>query len=207
MLLPAVSLNVPEVITLGYMLQAAAGESAVGLFIGFSVSLIFVGVQIAGMQVGQQMGTGIANVFNPMVQAQISLVSQFYFLFALLIYLGIGGHHMLFRALVTSFKTLPSGWPILSDASLSMVINLFGRLFMVAFAVSAPVVMVLFMTTVVLGFIARTVPQMNVLIIGFPVRVGVALVAMILSLPTVGAFLARTFMGMLHGIDFFVGGF
>ena len=127
---------VPREPTLGYVLQSAAGESAVGLLVGYAASLIFVGVQLAGMQIGQQMGTAIANIFNPLIGQQISLVGQFYFLLAIFIYLGIGGHHLLLGALAKSFTTLPAGWMALSGRTLDMLISLFGHLFAVAFAVA-----------------------------------------------------------------------
>lgn len=191
-LLPAASPVVPSSLTLGFILKSAAGETAVGLLMGYATSLIFVGVQLAGMQIGQQMGTGIANIFNPMFQSQVSLISQVYFFFAIFIYLGIGGHHMLLSALVESFSSLPAGWSALSGRSLDIVITLFGHLFAVAFAVSAPIVLALFLTTVAMGFVARTVPQMNILVIGFPVRIVVGLTVMIFTLPAIGRFLALT---------------
>ncbi len=200
-LLPAVSPSVPSEMSVGYVLRTAAGETAVGLLIGYAASLVFVGVQLGGMQIGQQMGTGIANVFNPLIETQVSLVSEFYFLFAIFIYLGIGGHHILLKALVGSFHTLPLGWLAISGRTLDMVITLFGQLFVIAFAVSAPVILSLFLTTVAMGFVARTVPQMNILIVGFPVRVGVALVVMIFTLPAIGKFLAGTIGILLNGLQ------
>ena len=200
-LLPAAAPPIPKEISVGYVLQSAAGESAVGLLIGYAASLVFVGVQLAGMQIGQQMGTGIANVFNPLIETQISLISHFYFLFAIFIYLGIGGHHILLEALVGSFHTLPVGWMAISGRTLDMVITLFGQLFAIAFAVSAPVILALFLTTVAMGFVARTVPQMNILIVGFPVRVAVALVVMIFTLPAIGRFLAETIGVLMKGLQ------
>lgn len=197
-LVPVASPEMPAEFSLGYIIEAAAGETAVGLLVGYAASLIFVGVQLAGMQIGQQMGTGIASIFNPLIESQISLVGQFYFFFAIFVYLGINGHHLLLTALVGSFKTLPVGWMALSGRTLEMLIRLFGHLFAVAFAVSAPIVLALFLTTVALGFVARTVPQMNILIVGFPVRVVVGLAGMIYTLPAIGGFLGRT-IGFLMG--------
>lgn len=199
-LVPVVAPEVPSEVSFAWVLKSSAGESAVGLFIGYAASLVFVGVQIAGMQIGQQMGTGIASIYNPLIEGQISLVGQFYFLFAVFIYLGIGGHHMLVTALVKSFETLPAGWMALSGRTLGALITLFGHLFAVAFAVSAPIVLALFLTTVAMGFIARTVPQMNILIVGFPVRLIVGLTVMTFTLPSIGAFLARTIGALMAGL-------
>jgi len=199
-LAPAVAPDVATDFSIAWVLQTAAGESAVGLLIGYAAGLVFVGAQLAGMQIGQQMGTGIANIFNPLIEDQISLVGQFYFFFAIFIYLGMGGHHMLLAALVKSFETLPAGWLALSGKTLDMLITLFGHLFAIAFAVSAPIVLALFLTTVAMGFVARTVPQMNILIVGFPVRVIVGLTVMTFTLPSIGAFLSRTIGTLMEAV-------
>lgn len=205
-LLPVVNPAVPAELTLGYFLQAAAAESVVGLLIGYCANLIFIAVQLGGMQIGQQMGTEIGSVFNPFLDSQETLVGTFYFFFTLFIYLGIGGHYVLFTALFDSFRTLPLGTAALSPMTLDMVITLFGYLFGVAFAVSAPAVLALFLVTVAMGFVARTVPQMNILIVGFPVRVIVGLAVMMFTLPAIGYFLARTMGTVLGGLSVLVAG-
>jgi flagellar biosynthetic protein FliR len=199
-LTPVVSPVVPAELTLGFLVKSAAGETAVGLLIGYAANLIFVAVQLAGMQIDQQMGMGIGSVFNPLLESQDSLVGQFYFLFATLVYLGIGGHRLLFAALTASFGSVPAGVVPFGERTLMMLISLFGQVFVIAFALSAPMVLALFLTTVAMGFLARTVPQMNVLIIGFPVRIVVGLTMMAVTLPAVGQFLAATIGAILSGL-------
>ena len=89
---------------------------------------------------------------------------------------------------------------VLSAGTLDMLISLFAHLFGIAFAVSAPVVLALFLATVAMGFVARTVPQMNILIVVFPVRAILAMVVMIFTLPAIGNFLAMTIGGLLTSI-------
>jgi len=200
-LLPVVHPAVPAVLTLGYFVAAAASESVVGMIIGFAAGLIFVGVQLGGMQIGQQMGTEIGSIFNPFLETQTSLMSEVFFIFTIFIYLGIGGHRIMLTALVDSFKTVPIGAMVLSPRNLDMLISLFGYLFVIAFAISAPVVLVLFLVTVAMGFVARTVPQMNILIVGFPVRIIVGLAVMIVTLPAVGYFIARAIGAVMQGLS------
>ena len=190
-LLPVVGFVPPAALSLRYIVYVAATESIIGMLIGFAASLIFVAVQLGGMQVGQQMGTEIGGVFNPFLETQSSLVGEFYFFFTMLIFLGINGHHILLAALVQSFRTVPIGGAALTVGALGMVIKLFGYLFAIAFAISAPMLLALFLVTVAMGFVARTVPQMNILIVGFPLRIMVGLTVMILTLPSIGYFLAK----------------
>jgi flagellar biosynthetic protein FliR len=200
MLVPVIDYSAPEPLTLPNMVYTAATESIVGLLIGYAASLLFVAVQLGGMQIGQQMGTEIGSVFNPFLEVQSSVVGEFYFLFSTLVFLGINGHHILLAALVESFRTVPIGSAALSLGALDMLIKLFGYLFAIAFAISAPVVIALFLVTVAMGFVARTVPQMNILIVGFPVRVVVGLAVMIFTLPAIGYFLARVTGVVLRGL-------
>jgi len=199
-LVPVVPFDSAPALTIGYLVQAAATESIIGLLLGYAASLVFIAIQLGGMQIGQQMGTEIGSVFNPFLETQSSLIGEFYFYFATLIYLGIGGHRIFLAALVDSFNTVPLGASALTAASLDMVITLFGYLFAIAFAISAPAVLALFLVTVAMGFVARTVPQMNILIVGFPVRIMVGLSVMIFSLPAIGYFLARTIGFVLRGL-------
>lgn len=205
-LLPVVAVAMPARLTLGYMLQAAAAETVVGLLLGYAASLVFTAVQLGGMQVGQQMGTEIGAVFNPFLETQSSLVGEFYFILATFIYLAIGGHHMFLAALINSFNTVPLGTLAVSGRTLDMVITLFGQLFIVAFAISAPAVLALFLVTVAMGFVARTVPQMNILVAGFPVRITVGLAVMMFSLPAVAFFLARTIGNVMASLSMLVAG-
>jgi len=205
-LLPVTAPHVPAVLTIPYMLVAAAGETVVGLLIGYAANLIFVAVQLGGMQVDQQMGLAIGSVFNPLVETQDSLVGQFYFLFTMFIFLAINGHHILLAALVGSFQSVPIGTIALSGRTLDMVITLFGTVFTVAFAISAPMVLALFLVTVAMGFVARTVPQMNILIVGFPVRIIVGFAVMMFTLPAIGYFLAKTIGAVLSGLPALVAG-
>ncbi len=206
LLVPVVHPIIPQPLTLAYMVKVAASESVVGLLVGYSAGLIFVAVQLGGMQVGQQMGTAMASIFNPMLETQDSLESQFFFLLTAFIYLAIGGHHILLASIVGSFKTLPIGALVLSPRVLDMVIELFGYLFAIAFAISAPAVLALFLVTVAMGFVARTVPQMNILIVGFPVRILVGTIVLLFTLPAIGHFIARMIGTLLSGLPALVSG-
>ncbi len=205
-LLPVTATPLPQTLSTAFMLQAALAETIVGLIIGYAASLVFIACQLGGMQIGQQMGTEIGSVFNPFLETQSSLVGEFYFIFATFIYLGIGGHRMFLAALVDSFDTMPLGTMALGGRTLDMVITLFGQLFIVAFAISAPAVLALFLVTVAMGFVARTVPQMNILVVGFPVRVIIGLIVMMVSLPAVGYFLAKTMGAVSSSLALLVAG-
>ncbi len=180
-MLSVASFSVPT--TLASYLLAALGELAVGVVIGFASSLIFTGFQMAGHYVGQQMGTALANVLNPQLGDTVSVVGEFYFFFALIIFILMNGHHFLLSALVSSFGMVPVAGVQFPPAVPAKLSAMFGDIFSIGLRIAAPAVVALFLSSVALGFVARTVPQMNLLIIGFPLRIGLGLALVIVSLP------------------------
>jgi len=153
----------------------ASSEVLIGLTIGFSTQLVFSSVQLAGHIIGFQMGFAIVNVLDPATNSQVSITAQFQNIMALLIFLTIGGHHMLISASVASFHFIPALGFEPNAGIVEMMINLTKNVFIVGIKLAAPIMATLFFLNVGLGLIARTVPQMNVFIVGFPLQIGIGL--------------------------------
>ena len=158
-------------------------EVIMGLILGFIVLLIFVGIQFAGQLAGLQMGFGIVNVIDPQSSNQISILGQFLNILAILILLSLNGHHVILNGLLHSFDVVPLGGVTLVAPVMERLIAMSAAIFVVAVKIAAPILVALFLISVAMGILARTVPQMNVFIIGFPVQIGVGLMALTLSLP------------------------
>ncbi len=179
----------------------AAGEVLLGAVIGFAVRLIFAGVQLAGQLAGFQMGIGIANVFDPVTSSQVSVIGQFNNLLAMVIFMVTNAHHLFLRAVAESFRLIPPLGAHYSGAAAWTVVDLSGSMFVIAVQVGAPVVVVLMLTSIALGIMARTVPQMNVFFVAAPANVVVGLIFIGLSLPFFWTYLARffrDFAGVVH---------
>jgi flagellar biosynthesis protein FliR len=158
-------------------------EIVMGTVLGFAVMLLFIGVQFAGQLAGLQIGFGIVNVIDPQSSEQVSIIGQFLDILAILILLTTDGHHLILRGLSASFETVPLGGAALTGPVVEKVVSLSSQVFVIAVQISAPVLLTLFLISVALGFLARTVPQMNVFIVGFPVQVAVGLAVLFASLP------------------------
>lgn len=158
-------------------------EIVMGVVLGFAVLLVFVGVQFAGQLVGLQMGYGIVNVIDPQSSEQVSIIGQFLNLLALLGLLTLNGHHMILTGLVKSFTAVPLGGVVFKEPVITKIIGLSGTVFIIALKISAPILVALFLVSVAMGILARTVPQMNVFIVGFPVQLAVGTLVLMLSLP------------------------
>ena len=187
-----------DLISYGMM---AFGELLVGLVIGYVTTLIFAGVQLAGGIIGLQMGFGIVNVIDPLSRTQISLIAEFQFLLATLIFLVINGHHWILKAFVSSFDLVPVLGLSYRGAFMGKMIEMFSRIFVVAIKLGAPAIAVLLLISIAMGIIARTVPQMNIFIVGFPLKIGVGLLILALSLPFFASVFQKLFAQMIADIS------
>lgn len=168
-------------------------EIAIGLIIGLMVQLLFVGIQLAGQMAGYQMGLALANVVDPASSMQIPMLAQFLNLFALLIFLCLDIHHYFIRALVDGFDTIPFWGARFEGDLLALVVNMAGKSFSIAVQVAAPVMAALLLTSVALGLIARTVPQMQIFVVAMPLKIILGLLFLGFSLPFCMNYLRHTF--------------
>jgi flagellar biosynthetic protein FliR len=173
-----------------------AVESALGALVGLVVQFVFAGVQLGGQIAGMQMGFGMANLIDPQSHAQETIVAHWHSLLALLTFLALDGHHLVVRALAASFRAAPPGAAVLSGAGLAAAVGLAADIFTVGLRVAAPVLLVLMLVNGAMGVLARTVPQLNVFVVGFPVTVAVGFAVLGAALPFVLRLLEERFGGL-----------
>ncbi|GEM00785.1 flagellar biosynthetic protein FliR [Halolactibacillus halophilus] len=152
-------------------------EVIIGLIIGFVANIIMTAIQIAGNFIDFQMGFAIANVIDPQTGAQGPVIGQYLYILALMFLLAVDGHHLLIQGAIHSFDVIDVDQLIDlgQDSLLITAINMFNQLFLIAFQMAIPIVGTLFLVDVTLGIIARTVPQLNVFVVGIPLKIGVSL--------------------------------
>ncbi len=155
----------------------------VGLFIGFFGLIFFGGIQLAGEIAGFQMGFAIVSVLDPMSRIQMSIIAQFQYFMAILIFLTLEGHHLMIRGIAESFNFIPLLGASWNGDLGRILINMTGEMFVLAVKISAPIFLTLLLTNVGLGIVARTLPQMNVFIVGFPLQIGLGLATLAISMP------------------------
>jgi flagellar biosynthetic protein FliR len=169
------------------------GELIVGFLMGFVVSLILAAVQTAGELIDMQIGFSMVNIFDPQSGNQIPLLGNFKYLLALLLFLTFNGHHYLLYAMVNSFYKVPLLSFTYNQAIVSYMIQLFANSFVIAVQVAMPVIGTLFLTELAFGIIVRTVPQMNVFMVGIPVKIILGIIVLSLSMPLYVYFLKYIF--------------
>ncbi|OIK15296.1 flagellar biosynthetic protein FliR [Bacillus sp. MUM 13] len=157
-------------------------EMLVGLMIGFAAYMILSAVQIAGGFIDFQLGFSIANVIDPQTGTQSPLTGQYLYTIALLFLLGSDGHHLLMDGIFYSYQFIPIDKmfiPFGSENLMLYMVKAFNQTFIIAFQMSIPVVGSLFLVDVGLGIVARTVPQLNIFVVGIPVKIAAGFLVLI----------------------------
>ncbi|MCD6287663.1 MAG: flagellar biosynthetic protein FliR [Candidatus Hydrogenedentes bacterium] len=180
----------------------AFGEVAVGLILGFTIFLVFIGVQMAGQMLDFQMGMGIMNVINPAMETQAPLVGFFQFIVATLIFLSIEGHHRIIITLFQSFEKVPVTTFRFEPALTGRMVEAGGRLFYLGLQIAAPALITLLLTSLVMAIVGRFVPQINLLIVGFPIRTAVGVTMLVLTLQTLVLVMHGAFDAMWRDVGF-----
>ena len=157
-------------------------EATIGLAVAYSARLLFTAVQVAGTIVDFQMGFGVVNVIDPQTETQVSITAQFQNILAILFFLALDAHHIIIEAIVESFFLINPSQINFSTFTPEIILLLFKFTFVTAVKIAAPIMATLFFISVGLGLVARTVPQMNVFIVGFPLQIGVGLLMVGLSM-------------------------
>jgi flagellar biosynthetic protein FliR len=193
LLFPFIQYHVTSYAILPLVLKMT-GEVFIGIIIGLTGRLLFAGVQLAGQLIGFQMGFAIVNVVDPVTSSQVSIISQLQYLLAMLIFLAVNGHHIFLYAIIESYNMIPPFSFHFSGQLMQSIITLSKDIFVVAIKTGAPVITILLLTSVGLGLIARTVPQINIFIVGFPLKIAIGLIGIGLTLPLFAKIVGTLFL-------------
>ncbi|WP_342568245.1 flagellar biosynthetic protein FliR [Psychrobacillus sp. FSL K6-4046] len=175
-------------------------EVMVGLFVGLLAYIILSAIQIAGGFIDFQMGFAIANVIDPQTGAQSPLIGQFLNIIALLLLLALNGHHLLLDGIFYSYQFIPmeTTWLAFGQENyVEFIMKTFAGVFAVAFQMSIPIVATLFLVDIALGITARTVPQLNIFVVGFPIKIGVTFIVLLVMMGVLLAVMQKVFEMMI----------
>lgn len=153
------------------LLWVTIGEIIFGIIMGLTILLVLGAFQFAGELISFQMGFGFAQVADPQNGAQTAVMSRWFQIVATLLFFSMNGHHVVIKALVESFRTIPIGGFTLTASTYGDIVSLSGQLFVIAIRMAAPVMIALLMTHVALGLMARFAPQLNVISASFPLTI------------------------------------
>ncbi len=172
---------------------ALGREAAVGLIVGFSLLLVFIGLEMAAEVLGIQMGFGLGGLLDPISGVSSSVLQQFYIVLVTLAFLTANVHYLLLEGIGRTFEIVPINTFDAAALDMQGMVLLSAAMFVLALRIALPVMAALFLADVALGLVARSFPQLNVLIVGLPLKVFVGLAVLVLSLSATTAIIDGAF--------------
>lgn len=180
---------------LGELWQWAIGELLIGAAMAFGLHCAFGSFALAGKMLDLQIGFSVGAIFDPLTRSAAPLLGSLLTGLGGVIFYAMDGHHLLLRMVAYSFEKVPLGSTLPWQVAKPFV-DQFGAMFVLGLTLAAPVVVALFLVDVGLGIVSRTMPQMNVFLIGLIVKIMVGLLIFMLSLQGMAAVMRRAFVGM-----------
>ncbi|MBT8764398.1 flagellar biosynthetic protein FliR [Desulfohalobiaceae bacterium Ax17] len=149
------------------------GELILGLILGLVVRFLFAAIQTGGQLIGFQMGFAMINVVDPITGVSEAVTAHFLYMTSLLTFLSLNGHLFLLKGLAQTFELVPPGGLLITPQLVNQIFLFSGQIFVLAIKIAAPVMTAIFLVDLALALISRAAPQMNVLFVGFPLKIGV----------------------------------
>jgi flagellar biosynthetic protein FliR len=169
-------------------------EFGLGFCLGLAMRFLMAGIQMAGNLAAVQMGFGMVTLIDPQSQAQNAVLGDLLAKLATLLFLLSDGHHLLLMLLARSFGELPMGATLGWSAGLGRTLVALGAgMFQVAVQLGAPILAILFLTQVALGLVSRAIPQVQVMLLSFPLTIALGLLTLSLTLALAGPYLVHRF--------------
>lgn len=161
-------------------------EVLTGLALGYVVVLIYSVFLNAGQMVDLKAGLMMSGVFEPQFGSRVTLMGQFYYLLALVFYLTVNGHHYFLQTLADSYELIPLQAGFMGQEAALGMVELFAAMFALAFQMVAPIIIILMIMDIAMGLLAKTVPQIQVFILGLPLKIALSLLLFAILVPAFG---------------------
>jgi flagellar biosynthetic protein FliR len=184
-------------ITVLTLFTSLVGEVLLGLILGWLAQLLFAGVRLAGQEIEMRSGLGLLQLVDPHEGGHSGIFAAFLEVAAGLIFFSLNGHHLLIQALSSSFSVFPLAGEKFITRVLDGLIGSTGEIFTIALRLSAPVLLGLLLSDIILGVLSRAVPQMNVFMVAQPLQFAFCIFLVMLSLPALVWFIVRQLPQMI----------
>lgn len=168
--------------SLNQIIIYALMETLTGLIFGFITNMCFNSLKTAGSLIDQQLGLSMASIYDPNTNTQSTLVENILYWGGIIIFFSMNGHHYLIEGIQNSFNLVKIGQPIL-NGNFDYIINVFTQCFIIGFKISVPMILSLVVAELLIGFISKSVPQLNVMIIGMPLKLLIGIIFLMIALP------------------------
>lgn len=161
-------------------------ELLLGLLFGTSATIVVSTLQIGGQIVSTLASLDVAQAADPTTQESTTVISQLFTWIAMLLFLVLGGHRVIVGVCIDSFTYYPAGGVTIDDTWLRQLYNLIGHSMSVGLRAAGPAAITLLLANLVTALIGRTLPQLNIMAIGFSLNVTILLIVLALSVTSIG---------------------
>jgi flagellar biosynthetic protein FliR len=160
-------------------------ESLLGLLLGLGITILLSGIELTGQIVSQLGGTALSEGFDVNIDENVPVYGQLFYFITLAMFVLLDGHRLLTEALLDTYTWLPPGKALLGESFLSALTTLLSQSFILGIRAAAPAMTALLLATLILGLIGRTIPQLNILAVGFSVNAIVTAAILVVSLSAI----------------------
>lgn len=178
--------------TMGFIANCSS-EIITGLALGFMTELCFIALRLGGSYMDVQIGFSMISMLDPNTNSNSTLIERLLYWTGLILFFMVDGHHMLITQLIDSFNAVSLGRFILNQETASIIIEVFIQFFIMGLKIAIPIVLIIIITELTLGLVGRAVPQLNVMILGLPLKIIVGLTTLILAMPIIFKLIAVGF--------------
>ena len=176
-------------------------EMFIGWLIGFVAFVVMAAINMSGKIMDLQIGFAVANVMDPTSGQQSPLIGSFLYNLSVIYLLVVNGHHIIITGLVESFRSVPIDSVVWNPSIADFMIDLTGGVFLTGMKIAMPVTFAILITNVGMGILARTMPQMNIFVVGIPMHLMIGLFMLAMLMPFYVLFLDVMFSGMYSSIS------
>ena len=194
-------LNIP--ITVPTIVIAILGEFMLGLVVGIALQLAYNVITFAGGQISFMMGFSMASAIDPQSGISMPIISQFLSLLALMVLLALNLHHWMLLFIDHTLKTVPLGGFLMSKDLFYYIMHATANMFLVGFIIAFPIIALSWLADVIFGMLMKTMPQFNLLVIGFPIKIMVAFAVLIATLTAVMLILKGQIQEAFNALEMF----
>ncbi|PAF51129.1 flagellar biosynthetic protein FliR [Helicobacter sp. 13S00401-1] len=178
---------VVRVDSMSELIMAGFFEIVLGFICGLALQIVFSAVIFAGDMISFSMGLTLASSYDPMSGGSKPVIAQVIILLMTLMALHFNFHYLFLDMIARTLNSTPLGGFVLSNDILNYFVKAFGHMFVLGFMLAFPVLAIILFSDIIFGMIMKTHPQFNLLVIGFPVKIAIGLVALIVIIPSMVA--------------------
>lgn len=159
-------------------------ETLTGLILGYITNICFYSIRFAGSLIDFQMGLSMLSIFDPGSNSQTTLIENVMNWLAIMIFFSMDGFQILISGIKYSFSVIEIGSGILINNT-KYIVDIFAQCFLIGFKIAIPIIICLILADFILGLISRSVPQLNVMLIGMPLKLLVGMILIMMVLPLI----------------------